>query len=367
MSKIASLWSPQPRRISLAARAPSQDGAAAKIVADERKIHEMLCSSDPNVRALALKHINAVGEAFKDALLSSTSHFPSQQTQGIPSAVAFGETDRLQVDVRWRMLFNVRDYSSQEHPFFKITDVYDAVTFEVYKLGERIKAASVRAEETIFEAEVIAAALQWNRLWADWQNLWNTEDGLASMQAKYGRKMAKLAYTVLTAGGLSTTSYDATGSTALEKDINTINAAAREMGNAIYQTDTGFTDSEGALIESEEDISGLGLYLLFNPATAGYTERVNRALAARYDMANDNNSIQEVNVPVMPLPTRYVPATAWYLVLPGRKLVSAIFRALELYDYMDPKVAGVADGRVGQGAYKHVRGDSRQVRQVATS
>lgn len=345
MSKlVATPWSPAPRRISLAAAVG--EGEARRVVATERQIHEMLCSPDPAVRAKAIRHLNAVGNAFADVLLSSPSTFPSQQTQGIPSAVAFGEADRWQADTRWRALFNVRDYREQSHPFFKVTDVYDALTFEIYKLGERIKAYGIRGEEQIYEAQIIAGALQWNRLWSEWQNLWNTQDGLASMNAKYARKLAKLAYAVLTAAGLSTTAYDTTGSTPLEKDINTINSAAREMGNALYQTDTGFLDSEGNVVQSEEDISGLTLYLLFNPSVAGYTERINRALAARYSMANDNNSIQEVSVPIMPLESREVPTDGWYLVLPGRKLVSALHRPLMVYDYMDPKIAGVAEGNV---------------------
>lgn len=345
-------------RISLAARNPQTNA----VVATERQIHEQLASPDPAVRARAIRHLNAVAAAALPVLLSSTSQFPDQQSQGVPALVSFGEADRFTADVRWRALFDVRDLTAQSHPFFKLTDVFDAITFEVYKMGERIKAATVRGDEQIFEMEIVAGALQWFRFWEAWQSMWNTSDGVASMNAKYLRKMGRLALQVLTASGLATTSYDTAGGSQVEKDVNTINAGITEMGNAIYQTETGFAD-----VDTEEDIEGLGLYLLYNQGTPGYRQRVNRALGARLELPNDNNSSAEVDVPVMPFPTRDVPANGWYLALAGRKNVAAIGRNLEIYDLMDPRIAGVADGRIGQGAYKIVRGDARQVRLLATS
>ena len=360
MSKaIFTLENGPTRRISLAARNPQTQA----VVASERQLPADLASQDPAVRARAIRHLNAVSAQLLEQLLSSTSQFPDVNHQGVPTAVAFGEGDRYTADTRWRALFNVQDRTAQPGaPVFKISDTYDSVTFEKYEMGERIRVGSVRGEEVIYEGEIMAGALQYFRFWQEWQTLWNTSDGLASMNAKYARKMARLAYQVLTAAGLAVTPYDATGGSTVEKDVNTINRAITELGNAVYETETGF---EG--IDSEEDIEGLTLYLLYNPSTFGYRQRVNRALGARLDLANDNNSAAEVDIPVMTLPTRYVPANGWFLALAGRKNVSAIFRNLEVFDMMDPRVAGVADAKVGQGVYKHVRGDSRQVRQIATS
>lgn len=346
------------RRISLAARRPD----SGEMVRDERQLHADLASQDAAVRRRAIRHLNAVAAQALQVLLSSTSQFPDQQTQGVPTAVSFGEADRFTADVRWRALFEVRDLTSQQHPFFKISDAYDSVTFDDYEMGERIRMGSVRGEEEIFETPIVAGGLQWFQFWENWQNLWNSQDGIASMNAKWLRRMAKQAYAVVTAAGLTVVPYDAAGASQVEKDVNTINAAITTLGNQVYQTETGF---EG--IESEEDIEGLALYLLYNPGTAGYRQRVNRALGARLELPNDNNSAAEVDVPVMPLPTRYAPANGWTLTLGGRKNVFAVTRNLTIYDHMDARVAGIADGRVAQGAYKGVRGDSRQAVQLATS
>ena len=346
------------QRIQLAARHPETQA----VVASERQLHADLASSDPAIRARAITHLNAVAHAALQVLLSTTSNFPSTQTDGVTTAVAFGEADRFSADTRWRALYQVRDMTGAASPYFKITDVYDSVTYDKYELGERIRTSTVRGEEVIYEADIYAGALQWNRFWSDWQSMWNTSDGIASMNAKWLRKMAKVAYQTITAAGLTVVPYDATGGSQVEKDVNTINAAITTLGNQVYQSETGFDG-----IDTEEDIEGLSLYLLYNPGTAGYRARINRALGARLELPNDNNSSAEVDVPVMPLPTRDVPAASATLVLAGRKNVAAIFKTLELFDVADPRVAGVADAKIGQGAYKMVRGDSRQAVTIALS
>ena len=346
------------RQVSLAARNPT----SGTVVRSERQLHADLASGDAAVRQRAIRHLNAVAAEARRVALSTTSNFPDQQTQGVTTVISFGDADRHQADVRFRALFDIRDLTEQRHPFFKIEDVYDSVTFEEYELGERIKASTVRASDQIFETPVVAAALQWNRFWANWQSQWSSGDGIASMNAKWLRRMYQKAMDVLTAAGLQVTPYDATGGSQLEKDINTINRGITEMGNAIYQSETGFDG-----VQSEEDIEGMAIYLLYNSGTAGYRNRVNRALGARFELANDNNSAAEVDVPVMPFPSRRVPANGWWLVLANRKNVGVITHDLEIFDHTDPRIAGVADDRIGQGAYQLVRGDARQVRQLETS
>jgi hypothetical protein len=47
--------------------------------------------------------------------------------------------------------------------------------------------------------------------------------------------------------------------------------------------------------------------------------------------------------------------------------VAAINRDLTMFDKTDVQVAGVADANIAQGAYRMVRADSNQVREMATS
>lgn len=359
MSPLLNPWSPTPRRISLAVR------NGGNVIANEQQLAAMLANrTDPAVRARAIKHLNAVAAAATNELLtlSAPGNFPDNTTSGIPQAVVFGEMDRIVVDTRWRALYNVKDYRQQPGPpVFKIADVFDSLTFEIYELGERIRASRVRGTSELFEGQIAAASLEWNRFWATWEASWNTDDGLAAMNAKYLVKMAKLAIMVLTAAGISTTNYDTAGTNQLEKDVNTINAGALEIGNAVFTK----TNPDGQQVE--EDVEGRTMYLIYNPSIAGYKNRVNKALRARFDAPNDTMAVSETDIPVLPYPTRYAPVGGWFLVLPSDTNVAAIFRDLELYDFTDPRYAGVVDGKVGQGLYRMVRGDSRKVRKLLTS
>lgn len=318
---------------------------------------------DARVRLAAIALYNKFSRKYGDAVmeLSSGATFPDVQTQGIPAAVTFGDSNRWSADTRWSALFNVQDRRSQTHQYFKIVDLYHAVEFKSYLLGERIELRHVEAAQEIFEAEVFAGGLQWNRFWSEWQDLWSEGQGLSAMQARYAAKQAQVAYQVLTADGLATTAYqevDGTGIN-LRNDIATINAGVRELETAIYTADAGDTG-----MQTEEELSNASFYLLFNSGTVGYEERIALALSARVDAPNDNLSVGNVLRNVIPLPSRQVPTGAWYIVLPGRKLIGAIFRDLTIYDFNDPRIAGVGEGRIGQGAYKFVRGDSRQVRKL---
>lgn len=337
-----------------------------KRILSERKLLELLASDDPSKRALALNAFNDFSQRFGDLVLyalSATNMFPSQQTQGIPAAVTLGDAERQMVDLRWTALYDVQDYRQQTHPFFKIVDLYHAITFRAYQMGERVEMGVVEAAEAIFEAEIIAGGLQWNQLWSEWQAVWSQQRGLSAMQTRYANQLAKTAYEVITAAGLSVTAYDATGTTTLEKDINTINAAALAIRTALYNAAAPKTGQV-----TEEIVGGSEPYwLLYNDLTAGYEDRIMKAIDARLDMPNDNLSVGHLLRPIVPLGSPYVPTGAWYMTIGGRKNVAAIFRDLRMFDISDPRIAGVMQGRVGQGAYKLVRGSALQARQVAVS
>jgi hypothetical protein len=98
-----------------------------------------------------------------------------------------------------------------------------------------------------------------------------------------------------------------------------------------------------------------------------YRERVARALEARFDMPNSTMSVGQVLDPIIPLGMVDVPTGVWYLVYPGRKNIFANGVDLTFYEFNDPRVAGVAEGRIGQGAWVPVRGDVLQVRAMALS
>lgn len=316
--------------------------------------------------AQAAQRFAALSEAIrKDILQLSTAGLaPSAQTAGIPTLATYGDR-RRKIDLRWAQLFEVYDLTSRgdDNPYFKINDLFGAIEFNSYLLGERIELGKVRADHTIFEAEIVAGGPQWNELGIQLTaGAITAEDILAMMNAAYENRKAKQAYTILTASGIETTTYDATGTTATEKDIRTINSAIQGILDDVYETPAYDDDTS-----TEEDLEGSEFALLYNPSVAGSRERVATALASNLNSPNDNLSRGQLSHEVVPIASRNVPTGGWYLVLPGRKNVFAVHRDLRVLSKDDPQIAGVATARIGQGRYKFVRGDSRQVRKANLS
>lgn len=339
----------------------------------ERRMFEMLTSEDERERALAINAFNDRMQLYGDLIcgtrtvhLSNSSLFPTTQHQGIPTAVFFGDAERQSVDTRWTVMFQIDDRRQQMTPFFRLVDLYHAITVKEYQLGEEIEFGSVEAGEAIFETNYYGMGLHWNRLWSEFQDIWTNGRGMSAMQRKWANNQAQLAYDTITASGLSTTSYqdaDGTGSTSLRNDIATLNQAMTDIQQSIYQ-DTAPQSGE----QTEETLDNPQFTLLYDSHDRDFKERINTALTARLTLPN-SNSVAEIDddFDVTPIGSPRVPSGNWYITLNGRKNVWAQFRDATMYDVEDPRVMGVADGRIGQGAFKPVRGDTNQVRQVATS
>lgn len=337
-----------------------------------RDIMRALTSEDPDVRALAITAANDLSRRFGDILtanhtveLSESGLFPPVGDQGIPEAVSIDYNRESTVDTQWVALFQSQDRRDQTTPLFKITNVFTAAEFKQYERGEEIEMRHVEASDENFEANIYAGGLHWNRLWSEWQTLWSENDGVAAMQAAWGKKQAARAYSVLTAGSPGTTSYqdfDGSGGTSQANDAATFNAAMTTILNDIYTNTTTQTGEQ-----TEESIQNPRFFLLINQFDDTLWLRAVRALASRFDMPNDNNSEVEVRFPVQIIQTPHISLGSWWMVLPGRKNVFALFRDLTMFDKEDVQVAGVSEGAVGQGAYKIVRADSNQVQQMNTS
>lgn len=327
---------------------------------------------DDEARRMALNAVNDLSQRYGDVLtghstvqLSDEGLFPPYDEQALPTAVRITYGREQIVDTQWTALFQVQDRRDQRTRQFTIEDVYSAAAFAQYEMGEEIEIKQVEGGSTTYEFNIYAGGLQWSRFWEDWQSMWREADGTAMMQARYGQQQARRAYEVLTASGISTTSYqdfDGSASTSLTNDVATINAGASAILNDMY---TAGSPQSGEQVE--EEFQNPNFYLLVNSFDDALMTRAGRALQASYNAPNDNQSSLEVAYPVQMISTPHVTSGTWHLVFPGRKNVAAIARDLTMYDKTDVQTAGVADANIAQGAYRMVRGDSNQVRELATS
>jgi hypothetical protein len=338
-------------------------------VLTEEWVAEMLGSDNPANRRLALNALSDRMQLFGDLLtghrtVQLAATFPDVRYEGLPVAVLLNDTIRQTVDMRWTALFTTQDRRQEPWPgYFKLRDLYHAVSVRRYEPGERIELGFIEAAEDILEHYLYGTGLQWNQLLM--AGRWERQEGIAAMQTKWANNLAKLAYLTLTASGVATTAYDTTGADVTAKDINTINAAALTIRQNLYNANApqGGQDVEEDVPEDQP------YYLLYNSHTAGYEDRITNALQVRYTIAQQGGAmtVKEVNRPVVPVGSPYVPTGNWYLTLPRRKNVFSSFRDLRFYDFMDARIAGVAEGEVGWGSFRFVRGDVNQVQKLALS
>ena len=341
----------------------------------ETDVMQGMTSDDPSHRAAALNAIRDTQQIVGDLItgnstvqMSESGLFPPDTRGGIPTAVSIGDQEREQIDTRWTGLFEGFDGRQQtDNLLFRIEDVFHAVTFKRYERGERIEMSQVEGGDEVYEAYYYAAGLQYNSSWADFNpHAWSRDDGVAAMQRRYLKKQMKRAYAVLTdSTGLTTQSYvndDGTGTVSVENDVATLNAG---MNNILSDLFNQGSPQSGDAMEEVPDNPQFAL--LFNNLTQGYRERIQKALAATFNATNDELAVGELDFPVEPIGTPHIATGNWYLVMPGRKNVAAQFRDLQTFDIMDPRVVGINEGQVGQGIFRMVRGDTRQVQELAVN
>jgi hypothetical protein len=334
-------------------------------------LEELASTEESTSRQVAVAAFNALGQRIGDLAaghntvrlvgdggtsLSSPGSAADPKTQGVPVAVQIGTTDRMRADTRWMDLFATQDLRQANNPYFKIVDVYNAITFEEYKLGEEIDMGFVSTGDTIYEAAIHAGGLQWNQLWAGWQDLWQSGDGMAAMQAEYVSYQARTAYQLLASNPATTISWQgASGDSQTARDIKTINEGIREIKERLFEA----TGPDGEQLE--EDLEDETFAVLYDSLQQGAEDRVNAALEVTINTDGDGQAdVTEVRANAVPIGTPHISGGP-YVILPERKNVLGLSRDLTMYDVTDPRVAGVAEGSVGQSAWRMVKGQTDQV------
>jgi len=214
---------------------------------DDRKMEFAFAHPDkvtPQFRMRAIKHFNAMMRGYGNHLMnvaagrvnfSSEDAFPSLTEQGIPSAAVFNTTQRQSIDTRWTMFYQMMDQRASQSPLFRVGDTYTNIDFDEYEIGQTIEGGSVEGSHSYYQMKVYGGFYQFNKMWSEWQNMWDPSEGLTAMAMRYARKQASVAYaTVTAASGLTTVAYDTGGSTTVEKDINTINAGITQIESDVY-------------------------------------------------------------------------------------------------------------------------------------
>jgi len=306
-------------------------------------------------RAQVCAALNAASRTYGDALLrnatlSAPGAFPARD-----GAVAdvFFQGSNEPVDLSWTFVFDVEDYRNTTEEDFELVNVRDAVYFRIYANGERVELGGISGDVMKFPFSLVGGGFQYLMTWIQDAKFWRIANGLRGMETGYAKTQAQLAWTILThASGLVSQTRDAAGANVIEKDVNTVNAAATEILADVYETD--------------KDIPASPAFVLaYNNLTPGYGARAAAMLAAQYGIANAALGSVKLEFPVLPIGSPHVPTGGMYLALPKRRLKTGLRMDLQVFEKFEPM--NYSDARIGWGRYTHVRGDAKQVRFIPLS
>ena len=281
--------------------------------------------------------------------LSQADAFPT--TDGRVVSVFF-EDSQEPADLTWTQLFTIEDFRNTTEEAMEIWNVNNGITFRVYQNGEKVELYGISGNKQRFEFQLIGAGFQWLTTWLNDNKFWRLTDGLAEAATQYAKFQAESAYAVMAAGASSQTRATA-GSTEVENDILTINAAKTQI-LANLRTNSGFIDPNPRF------------QLVYNTLTPSLADtRIARIANARYGSANSTLGVIQLDESISILGSPNAPTGTMQLVYPGRKMKTGLRQDLTAFDDFDPY--SYSGARVFWGRWIHVKADGDQVRLIPLS
>lgn len=296
-----------------------------------------------------LQHIMAGGDPRSFVTLSQPDAFPD--VDGRVVSIHYESSDQP-VDLTWTQLFQIEDFRNTTEDKMEIWNVRNGITFRTYENGEKVELFGVEGDQADFRFQLHGAGFQWLRTWLDDNKWWKLPQGMAEAAVQYGIFQAETMYNVL-ATGASAQARASAGSTEVENDILTINAAKTQMMNNL-RTNSGFVDPNPMF------------YLVYNNLVPELADtRISRIQNARYGSANSTLGVIALDDAIMPLGSPNAPTGSMMLVYPGRKNKVGLRQDLTAYDDFD--IYTYSGARVFWARWVAAKADGDQVRSIPLS
>lgn len=244
------------------------------------------------------------------------------------------------VDNGWAQFFDIRDFSGTRSPGFRLRDVSSGLTFSKRPEGGRAKIYKVSGTEQYVSFDTYGGGLEFDQAWFQDQEWWLIEDTAMEFRSAWYRDKAAVMYGLIGSLGAGyNIAYAATGANQLDKDINTLNAAAAALLTALKTAGYAVTPDTPLKVLSPIQLRG----------------RLQRALAAQYITPVTNGANLKVEYNISPVYSMNVLnagvacTNKWYLGVPGMK--NKLGEKMPLTVYTDFKAEAFATTTVGWGRY----------------
>ena len=260
-----------------------------------------------------------------------------------------------EIDNGWASFFSSRDFSSTRTPGFRVREVSSGLTFAKRPEGGRARIYSITGTEAFVPFDTYGGGLEFDQAWFEDQEWWLVEDTAAEFRSAWYRDKSTIMYGLIgaIASGYNV-AYDATGANALEKDINTLNAAAAALLTAVKALGFQVTANTPLKVLSPIQLRG----------------RLQRALKAQYITPATAGAHLMVEYNITPIYSMNVLNAGaactdkWYMGIPGMK--NKIGEKMPLTVFSEFKAEAFATTTVGWGRYGAYL-NSDQFRRLATA
>lgn len=282
---------------------------------------------------------------------TSTSEFPAEVKELI-DRYHLGIED---IDNGWASFFTSRDFTGVKTSGFRIREVSSGLTFEKRPEGGRAKIYRVTGTELFIGFDMYGGGMEFDQAWFQDEQWWDIEDQAIEFRSKWYRDKAAAMYGLI--GALDSSyniAYDGTGSSVVEKDIITLNTAAADIVQDLFDAGYAVTANTPLVILSPIQLKG----------------RLNRALSAQHLITGIEGAQMKIeyNLKVV-YSTNVLNAgdactDKWYMGVPGMK--SKIGEKMPLTVYTDFNARSFATTAVGWGRYGAYLNEA-QLRRLATA
>lgn len=247
-----------------------------------------------------------------------------------------GMVDPL-LDFGFEDLFQFQDMREAGQTSFDIIDVNNAITFQPVKTGEKIKKYGITTDKLSVEKTGYGAAIGIFDDWIRYAQYWSINQAIVEARSKYYDRQAADHYSLLTSISAGQNEAFATD------DITTINNACANI---------------------LDDCQGLGFVITGNEtfelrANVLLKERIEKAFALTFNSpatTQQNQLVFTVNRKY----TTKIPATSFYVGLPGRKTQRGIWLDLSSETDRDIMTRGLDVAFYGE--YNAAIGNEKQWR-----
>lgn len=295
--------------------------------------------------------VHGVADLNKEHLVSVQAFSGSSDLPALTADVFDVTSQTPNFDLAWQEAFKGVKLGKGQL-FWEISDVSSGLEFKEIPEGGKVELSRLDGNKAIVSIKKYGAGLGITWEIIEGKKLYAFAERVELVRDKLYKKWADVHYGLLNAAAAShTTSYQA-GTTVLDKDIATINAAAYALANACK--DKGFGD-----------VANAPLILYANPLLRA---RIDAALAATRDRTLvAGRDGQVINWPVTPRYTFNAAITAGkgVLVLPGNKIQNSVY--LREMGLSRQEIESLSEIRTYWTAFAGAVGETNQCNQASFS